>query len=128
MKLKLIGAAVLLCFATSVSRAATIALTNTDALNTTSFNTGLNWANGVAPIGGNAYQTATFRLRTPANTTPITFAGTSLEAQSGGGDNQQFYFGQRRGRYPYCTFRQHTRQHSGGKHHAERNRHVSIRP
>lgn len=67
-------------------RAANIALINTDAINTTSFNTGLNWANGAPPSAGNAYLTATFRLRTPANTTPITFAGDSLELQSGGGE------------------------------------------
>src|SRR5689334_6650620 len=86
MKFTLIAVAASLLFTSSVSRAATIALTNSDALNSTSFNTGLNWANGAAPSGGNAYQTAAFRLRTPANTTPITFAGSSLEAQSGGGE------------------------------------------
>src|ERR1051325_3723401 len=79
MKSLLIAAAMFLTFEPSALDAATIVLTNIDAINTTSFNTGLNWANGVAPTAGNAYQTAVFRLRTPANTTPITFAGDSLE-------------------------------------------------
>jgi uncharacterized repeat protein (TIGR03806 family) len=78
--------AVLFAVSCFVSRAANIALTNTDAINTTSFNAGLNWANGVAPTPGNNYLTAGFRLRTPANTTPITFAGDSLEIQGGGGE------------------------------------------
>jgi uncharacterized repeat protein (TIGR03806 family) len=86
MKTALITAAAVLAFELSPLPAATIALVNSDALNTTSFNAGLNWANGLAPTAGNAYQTATFRLRTPANASDITFAGDSLEVQSGGGE------------------------------------------
>jgi autotransporter-associated beta strand protein len=64
--------------------AANIALIATDPIGSTSFNTGLNWANGVAPASGNAYQTAAFLLRTPPNSTSAVFAGDSLEVQSGG--------------------------------------------
>ena len=68
-----------------ISRGATIALNALDAVNTTSFNTGLHWPGGAAPTNGNAYQTATFLLRTPTTNTPVTFAGDSLEIMGGGG-------------------------------------------
>jgi fibronectin-binding autotransporter adhesin len=55
-----------------------------DAAGTSSFNSGLNWSGGLAPEPGNTYQTAAFILRTPQNTTSITFLGDSLEVQSGG--------------------------------------------
>lgn len=84
MKCFPITALAFLVLGTSALPAATIALTNSDALSSTSFNTGLNWANGQPPGPGNAYQTVAFRLRTPNNTTPLTFAGDSLEVQNGG--------------------------------------------
>ncbi len=59
--------------------AATIALNASDAGGATSFNTGLHWVGGAAPIGGNTYQTLTFLLRTPTANTPVTFAGDSLQ-------------------------------------------------
>jgi uncharacterized repeat protein (TIGR03806 family) len=61
-------------------------MNGSDAINTTSFNTGLHWTGGAAPAGGNTYQTSTFLLRTPSNNIPVTFAGDSLELQSGGGE------------------------------------------
>ena len=68
-----------------VSSGATVALNAADAINTTSFNTGLHWTGGAAPSNGNAYQTAAFLLRTPTVNTPVAFAGDSLEIMSGGG-------------------------------------------
>ncbi|HZI32115.1 MAG TPA: autotransporter-associated beta strand repeat-containing protein, partial [Candidatus Binatia bacterium] len=65
-------------------RTATIVMTGSDGFGATSFNTGLNWSNGQPPAGGNAYQTAAYLLRTPANTADIAFAGDSLEIQNGG--------------------------------------------
>ena len=74
----------LLAFHTSLLRGANFVMNLSDAINTTSFNTGLHWTGGAAPTNGNAYQTATFMLRTPANAAAITFAGDSLEIQGGG--------------------------------------------
>ncbi|MEY4916530.1 MAG: hypothetical protein RL616_443, partial [Verrucomicrobiota bacterium] len=67
-------------------RGATIALNATDAINTTSFNAGLHWTGGAVPTNGNAYQTAAFLLRSPTASTPVVFAGDSLEIMSGGGE------------------------------------------
>src|SRR6185436_5107226 len=86
MKTSLFAAVAFLAFALSPSRAATIVLTGSDALNVSSFNTGFNWAGGQPPTAGNAYLTSTFRLRTPPDANPYTFAGDSLEVQSGGGE------------------------------------------
>src|SRR5579871_955579 len=63
---------------------ATIVMNGSDALNASSFNSGLHWTGGAAPVAGNAYQTSTFLLRTPANNTSIAFAGDSLEIQATG--------------------------------------------
>jgi|GEM_PF-1897393 len=64
-----------------------ISLTNSDASGTNSFNTGLNWTNGLAPAKGNAYYTTNYTLRTPATAGNYTFAGDSLSLDSGGGMN-----------------------------------------
>ena len=69
-----------------IARGATIVMDGSDAINTASFNTGLNWTGGAAPTNGNAYQTSTFLLRTPPNGTSVAFAGNSLEIQGGGGE------------------------------------------
>src|SRR4051794_27555218 len=71
----------LFAFQCCSSRAANIVMNGSDALGTSSFNTGLHWTGGVAPTAGNTYQTSTFLLRTPTNATPVTFAGDSLELQ-----------------------------------------------
>ena len=73
----------MLLFQAWSARPATIAMNASDALGTTSFNTGLNWSGGLAPSSGNDYQTAGYLLRTPANASDIAFAGNSLELQSG---------------------------------------------
>ncbi len=65
-------------------RAATIVMSGNDASGISSFNSGANWTGGASPLAGNAYQTAGFLLRTPANSTSIAFAGDSLEIQNGG--------------------------------------------
>ena len=78
------GLIALLLFGAAVAAsAATIALTNTDAIGTSSFNTGLNWAGGLAPTSGNAYVTAAFSLRTPPTSSNYTFAGDSLSMDAG---------------------------------------------
>ncbi len=68
-----------------ISRAATITMNASDVGGATSFNTGLHWVGGAAPIGGNTYQTLNFLLRTPTANTPVSFAGDSLQVGGGGG-------------------------------------------
>jgi hypothetical protein len=58
--------------------AATITLTGADGLGQSSFNSGLNWSDGLAPSAGNDYITGNYRLRTPANAGNHTFGGDSL--------------------------------------------------
>ncbi len=62
------------------AKADTIALTNSDALNTSSFDLAGNWSDGNAPAAGNAYQVLTnYTLRTPAaGGNNYAFAGDSL--------------------------------------------------
>jgi len=72
---------------TAKSLAGTVTLTNTDAMGYSSFNTGLNWNNGLAPTGGNAYFTANFTLRTPGAPGSYGFGGDSLSLDTGGGMN-----------------------------------------
>ena len=63
----------------AVSHAAQINLLGNDGLGASSFNSGVNWAGGLAPSAGNDYNTAGFFMRTPGNTTTAyTFAGDSL--------------------------------------------------
>jgi fibronectin-binding autotransporter adhesin len=66
------------------SQAATVTLIASDALNTTSFNTALNWSNSAAPGPGNTYYTSDFVLRTPDVNGSFTFAGDSLSVDAGG--------------------------------------------
>lgn len=62
------------------SRAATINMVASDStVGQTSFNTGLHWAGGLAPVATNDYNTAGFFMRTPGdNVTNYVFAGGSL--------------------------------------------------
>jgi autotransporter-associated beta strand protein len=62
--------------------ASNVTLTADDTGSTYSFATAGNWNNGLAPSSGNAYFTSTHILQTTG--TPITFAGGSLEIDSGG--------------------------------------------
>jgi fibronectin-binding autotransporter adhesin len=62
--------------------AATVTLTGSDAVNTSSFNTAGLWNNAAVPSAGNDYVTGDFRLRTPANGSSHTFAGDSLTLNS----------------------------------------------
>jgi len=57
---------------------ANVTLTAKDGVGATSFNAPGRWSNAAAPSAGNAYSTAGFSLRTPANANPYTFAGDSL--------------------------------------------------
>jgi uncharacterized repeat protein (TIGR03806 family) len=80
----LIVAVIMLIFQAVISRAANFVMSGTDGVGTSSFNSGLNWTGGAAPAAGNTYQTESFLLRTPANSTSLVFAGDSLEIQTGG--------------------------------------------
>lgn len=62
-----------------LASAATINLVGNDGYGVSSFTTGINWANGLAPSAGSDYNTAGFFMRTPGNsTTNYTFGGDSL--------------------------------------------------
>lgn len=59
--------------------AAQINMVGNDGLGQSSFNSGVNWAGGLAPSAGNDYFTAGFFIRTPGDsTTSDVFAGNSL--------------------------------------------------
>lgn len=59
--------------------AATVNMNADDAVNTSSFNSALHWADGFAPSAANDYQNNNFLLRTPGDaTTAYTFGGASL--------------------------------------------------
>ena len=60
--------------------AATVTLTNSDAVSATSFNAAGQWSNVAPPSGGNSYETFDYVLRTPANTGSFAFGGGSLES------------------------------------------------
>ena len=60
-----------------------VTLNGTDALGTTSFNAIGNWSSGVAPLVGHKYETYDFQIRTPATTSPYTFAGDALTMSGG---------------------------------------------
>ena len=60
-----------------------VTLTGTDALGTTSFNATGGWNSGAAPASGHKYETYDFTLRTPATTSPYTFAGDALTLSGG---------------------------------------------
>ncbi len=58
-------------------------LTAEDPLGQTSFNVAGRWSDGLAPSAGKTYETANFRLRTPADSTSRSFAGQSLKISGG---------------------------------------------
>jgi len=75
---------VFLVFQLQMASAANYVMSTSDGIGTSSFNTGTDWVGGLAPSVGNTYQTGPYILRTPGNSTAITFAGVSLEVQNGG--------------------------------------------
>ncbi len=65
--------------ATATTQAATITLTASDTAGQSSFISGVNWSDGLAPSSGNDYEVPSGRtLRTPANSSDHTFQGDSL--------------------------------------------------
>ena len=58
-------------------------LTADDPFGQTSFASAGRWSDGLAPSAGKTYETANFRLRTPADTLSRTFAGDSLKLSGG---------------------------------------------
>ncbi len=77
-------AALIVAAQSVTSNAANFVMSGNDAIGASSFNSGVNWTGGAAPAAGNTYQTSAFLLRTPGNSTSLTFAGDSLEVQDGG--------------------------------------------
>ena len=75
------------CLAGS-ARAADIAMIASDATSPmSSFNTGTNWPDHLAPVAGNTYRTAGYIMRTPENpstTTNFVFQGDRLTINSNG--------------------------------------------
>ncbi|HXS69629.1 MAG TPA: autotransporter-associated beta strand repeat-containing protein, partial [Candidatus Polarisedimenticolia bacterium] len=62
-----------------MASAAVVNMSASDGLGTSSFNTGVHWADGQAPSAANDYNTAGFFMRTPGNSvTNYVFAGASL--------------------------------------------------
>ncbi len=55
-----------------------------DAADTTSFNSGLNWADTLAPAAGENYLVSVQSLRTPTDAADYTFAGANLVLYTGG--------------------------------------------
>lgn len=58
-------------------------LTADDPLGQASFNATGRWSDGLAPSATKTYETANFRLRTPADTVSRTFTGKSLKISGG---------------------------------------------
>jgi autotransporter-associated beta strand protein len=76
---KLVLGCLTLLVGAAVSHAAVINLNANDAVNTSSYNSGLHWADGAAPSAANDYNTAGFFMRSPGDSvTSYTFAGASL--------------------------------------------------
>jgi hypothetical protein len=68
-----------LCILTAQASAAAVTLTASDAAGTSSFNSGTNWSDGLAPSAGNDYIVGNdLRLRTPGDGGSYTFGGDSL--------------------------------------------------
>lgn len=70
--------------AANFCRADVVILTGADGFGASSFNSGLNWSDGLAPSSGNDYSVAIPQLRTPADGNSYTFGGHSLTINSGG--------------------------------------------
>ena len=75
-----------IAFAPAFAQATTILMNAGDTSGQSSFNSGLHWANGLAPAAGTNYDTTPANLlRTPSGgSTPITFAGDSLQLSGPG--------------------------------------------
>lgn len=71
--------------AANIASAVNVTLLASDAANTSSFDSGLNWSDSSAPSPGNDYFVSGKILRTPNNGGDITFLGDSL--QFGDNDN-----------------------------------------
>ena len=84
MKIQAWMAAGLVLLAGIYARGATVTLTNSDAFGFTSFDTGLNWSDGLAPAPGNAYVvTNALTLRSPPAAGTQVFQGDSLSLGDG---------------------------------------------
>jgi autotransporter-associated beta strand protein len=85
--MKLLSAASV-CLCVAAAGAADIAMIHSDDFSpTTSFNTGANWSDHLAPVAGNTYRTANFNMRTPADNNLATnyiFAGDRLTVSQSG--------------------------------------------
>lgn len=82
--MKKICIVLILCFLVPVAQAAVVTLTAGDGYGTSSFNSGLNWSDGLAPSAGNDYEVSIEQLRTPPDNGSYTFGGDSLKINTGG--------------------------------------------
>jgi hypothetical protein len=69
----------------ATSFADTVSLIADDGFGETSFNTGLHWSDGLAPMPGNDYVTGDFRVRTPPDGGSYVFGGDSLTVNNTNG-------------------------------------------
>src|SRR6185503_11649211 len=76
-KAAFLSVSLLLTLGTPVSRGANVALSTSDVVGTSSFNSAGNWNNSAAPSATNNYSTINFTLRSPADTASYTFGGGS---------------------------------------------------
>src|SRR5262249_1916793 len=96
LRLSLITVVTLLitAFLAAMAQAASVSMNASDGLGQSSYNTGVHWTGGQAPVSTNDYFTAGFFIRTPGDgTTNDVFAGASLtlNAQNTvGGNNGSF--------------------------------------
>lgn len=65
----------------------TVTMIAADGIGQSSFNSGLNWSDGLAPSAGNGYVTGDYRLRTPADGGVYTFGGDALTVNNTNGYN-----------------------------------------
>jgi hypothetical protein len=68
-----------------IGHAATVSMTASDGLGTSSFNAAGTWSPAGAPTSGNDYTTLGFLLRSPSASGSYTFAGDSLTVGGGSG-------------------------------------------
>lgn len=86
--------AVLFSGLSASAHAETISLSANDGSGASSFNSGTNWSDSLAPSAGNDYVNIGFTLRTPNNSLDsFTFEGDSLTIEAAGGNGWLLYKG-----------------------------------
>jgi hypothetical protein len=83
-KLGILPLAAALALGANTSHGALVTLTGDDAFQKSSYNSGLNWSDLLAPSSGNDYSVTGFTLRTPETGSGADFLGHSLTIDGGG--------------------------------------------